>query len=69
MNLIKRLKNLWKLSEWEIPEWNKKDFDVGTVITSLVKPPEKSKMAQIIKRKTIDEVEEILKENNEQTNG
>ena len=47
MRLLKRIRNLWRLSEWEI-ENLPKDLPIGTKVSPLVKLP--TKMAQIIKR-------------------
>lgn len=59
MNIIQRLKNLWKLSEFEVPFIGEKP-EIGTVVVnSLYKKP---KMAEIIKMHPVDEVQEVLNE-------
>jgi len=62
MTLIKRLKNLWKLSEW-VPFDEYKYTKPGTSVTTIAKEPVETsgKMAQIIRKKPIDPVEEIIK--------
>lgn len=58
MNLIKRLHNLYRLSEYEIPNKGQ-DFEIGDIITPIYKP----RPAQIIKRKTEEDIiKEILNE-------
>jgi hypothetical protein len=51
MNLIRRIKNLWKLSEFEFTE--------GLYKINKNEPP-KRELAQIIKRKNILDLDEIL---------
>ncbi len=49
MTLLKRLRNLWKLSEWEPTELHQeRELPQGTVIAPLHKVP--NKKAEIIKR-------------------
>ena len=59
--ILKRIKNLWKLSEWEVdlPE----NLPVGTKVSMLMKEP--VKMAEIIHRKNATEkfLEEVKEEN------
>lgn len=58
MNIFKRISNLWKLTEYEPANYQK--LEVGTQVTNFIKKPQK--MAQIIKRRTLEEeIEEILK--------
>lgn len=57
MNLLKRIKNLWQLSEVEVSITGDK-LKIGTIITTIEKP----RMAQIIRRK--DVVKEVLKNDN-----
>ncbi len=57
MNLIKRLKNLYRLSEYNPLSINQK-LEIGDIVAPLVKSSEK---AQIIKRKR-DPVEDFIKE-------
>jgi hypothetical protein len=56
MNLIRRFRNLWKLSEFEIPEIGEKP-EVGTLIGALWK---KKEMASIIRLK--DPLDKIIKQ-------
>lgn len=56
MSLFKRIKNLWALSQF-IPLDSTKPSNVGDHVTQITKP---RKMAQIIKRKAKDPVEEIV---------
>lgn len=59
MTWIKRLKNLWKLSEWELSSKQIEDLhENGRKFAPLTKAP---KMAQIIKRN--NPVEDFLNKN------
>ncbi len=64
MSVWKRLKNLWKWSEFE-PNTDNKPLEVGTkVVQTLIKKPDSIRpQATIIKLKPKDEIEQILKEN------
>ncbi len=62
MNIIQRLKNLWILSEFKVPQIGEKPVEKTFVATELWKEPKPHQMAQIIHRKPKDELEEILKE-------
>jgi len=58
MNLLKRLRNIWRLSEWEIDNHGRVT-PVGTDISKIIETP--PKMAQIIKRQS--PAEKFLKNN------
>lgn len=59
MNLIQRLKNIWKMSEYK-PLENGEKLETGDIITPVIKP---IKTAQIIKRtETLPEVLEKINE-------
>ncbi len=63
MNIFKRLKNIWKLSEWEPSSKQIEELgEVGRKFSPLTQAP---KMAQIIRRS--DPLKEIL--TNEKENG
>lgn len=65
MKILKRLKNLWELSEYTLSDFQKVDFEgpIGTksINRSLDKPTKQHQMATIIKLRPKDEIEEILK--------
>lgn len=67
MTIWKRIKNLWIFSEYEIPQINQAIFPTGTRVTSLIKKP--NQMAQIIRMKPKDEVDEALETINPEQNG
>jgi hypothetical protein len=59
MNLARRIKNLWRLSEYEVTQ-SKEEFDnlpVGTKVSPIVKKPQ---MAQIIKVNRKDPIDEFI---------
>lgn len=68
MNLLNRIKRLWKLSEDDVcfcvacREDREINFENKVETT---KNSNKTKKAQIIKRKKVDPIEEILKQENE----
>lgn len=70
MNLIKRIKNLWRLSE---SEKLTQQFDIDNTKANYAVGHAKTKyatglsrpMAQIIKRKPKDPIEEVIKHENE----
>lgn len=68
MSFWRRLKNLWILSEYSIPEIGESisNKPTGTkIVQSLYKEPEqKFQVATIIKLRPKDEIEEILKNEN-----
>ena len=61
MNLLKRLKNLWELSRFDITEFDNKPVITQIEDKLVVAHTEKSHMAQIIKLRE-DPVEEALKQ-------
>lgn len=61
MNLLKRVKNLWRLSEYQVPPVGVKYSEGDLIIPELYTPVEKPRMAQIIRMK--NPLEEVLKNN------
>lgn len=59
MNLLNRIKNLWKLSEFMPNVNNGKVNSLQETVTTIVKPKVDGKV-QIIKRKAKDPIEEIV---------
>jgi len=63
--LIQRLRNIWHLSEYQVPAIGREHQVGDLIVPELYKPAEKPvpKMAQIIKRQTLEEeVDNILKD-------
>lgn len=68
MNLFKRINNIWKLGEYKgfMPQGERESH----VMLDLVQrqTPELINLAQIIKRKPVEEIEEVLKDNSLEKN-
>lgn len=66
--MLRRIKNIWKLSNYTpaLPGDKLENMPEGTQISILVNKPVKPsvKMAQIIKRKEVDPIEEVIKYEN-----
>jgi hypothetical protein len=57
MNLVKRINNLWKLSEYKPREIGSPPLEVGTVVAQIIKKP-----AEFIKYNPKTPVEEFISE-------
>lgn len=62
MNLIKRINNLWKLSEFKPREIGSPPLEQGTIVAQIIKPPQKASFIAF-NRKT--PVEEILEQSHD----
>ncbi len=58
MSLLKRIQNLWKMSESK-PHYEDRTVEVGDVI-SMIKKPAPQKMAEIIRRTPKDPIAEVV---------
>lgn len=56
MSLIKRLKNIWELSKWEVPKMGERpsDYPAGTQITTMLKKPRE--YAEFIEPVSVNEI-------------
>lgn len=61
--ILERLRRLWKLSEYDVPELGEKDFAPKTIITPLVKRPKQAaQFIPRIKEKPIDKINKVAEE-------
>lgn len=66
MNSWRRLKNLWRLSEYESGKPSDEYKQPGTQIVTLVKKPETTQKAVFIPRRKLSPIEEINSSNETQ---
>ena len=59
MKILQRLRNLWRLSEYQVPAVGRKHEVGDLIVPELYKPVEKPRKAQIIRMKSD---EQVLKE-------